>query len=82
VLRAPKLQRDGTVQIQADCEPGWNYVIQASTDLTNWIDVHQVAPTSNELSFTDTEAPNFIRRFYRGVVQGSVGSGGGKTLAR
>ncbi|HEV2318500.1 MAG TPA: DUF11 domain-containing protein, partial [Verrucomicrobiae bacterium] len=41
-------------------------IIQASTNLVNWVNV---ATNSAPFTFTDTNAPGFHARFYRAVVQ-------------
>jgi hypothetical protein len=44
--------------------PGYNYVVQASTNLVNWVPVQtNTAP----FTFVDTNASQFSRRFYRSV---------------
>jgi len=44
--------------------PGYNYVVQASTDLVNWFPVQtHTAP----FTFVDTHASQFGQRFYRSV---------------
>jgi hypothetical protein len=44
--------------------PGYNYVVQASTDLVNWVPVQtNTAP----FTFVDTNASQFGQRFYRSV---------------
>jgi hypothetical protein len=47
-------------------EPGTNYLVQASTNLANWISLatNQVSGLSY-LEFTDTSATNYNKRFYR-----------------
>lgn len=44
--------------------PGYNYVVQASTDMVNWVPLQtNTAP----FTFVDTKAGQFSRRFYRSV---------------
>ncbi len=58
-------------------EPGTNYVVQASTNLVNWLTLatNQVSGLGY-LEFTDPSAANFNRRFYRIAPLSAVGSGG------
>ena len=49
-------------------DPGWVYVIEGSTNLTTWTALAtNTAPASGAIKFTDPNAPNFFRRFYRAV---------------
>lgn len=43
--------------------PGENYVIEASTNLSNWI---PLATNTSPFSFVDTNTTGFLLRFYRG----------------
>jgi hypothetical protein len=45
--------------------PGNTLILQASTNLINWVNLQTNTPP---FSFTDTQAPNFRTRFYRKVV--------------
>jgi uncharacterized repeat protein (TIGR01451 family) len=45
--------------------PGQNYVLSASTNLTDWAPIWNFTPTSNPNSFVDPVSTNFTRRFYR-----------------
>lgn len=42
-----------------------NYVFQASTNLANWISLTTNNSANGIISFTDTDAPNYNKRFYR-----------------
>jgi hypothetical protein len=44
---------------------GPNYVIQASTDLVHWQPITNFVSTNSPTYFTDLEATNYSRRFYR-----------------
>jgi hypothetical protein len=46
---------------------GHTYPIQASADLTNWVTLTNLTLSSPSGQFTDTNAPNFLHRFYRAV---------------
>ena len=62
------LQPNGQVALQFFGLPGQTNRIQASTTLTNWIDLGTaLAGPNNISSFIDTNAPAFPYRFYRSV---------------
>ncbi len=46
---------------------GQTYLIQASTNLTDWLTLFNVALTTPSGQFVDSSAANFPRRFYRAV---------------
>jgi hypothetical protein len=64
-VRPPKRRADGMVEVSADCEPGWTYVLEASNDLVDWNSIAVVTAMSNTISITDNEALRFGTRFYR-----------------
>jgi hypothetical protein len=48
---------------------GDNYVVQASTNLTNWVSISTNAiPACGFVVVVDPNSTNFSRRFYRAVV--------------
>ncbi len=59
----------GTVQVSLSGSPGWTYSIQASTNLTDWLNITNLALTNTCGQFVDPAATNFPQRFYRAVVQ-------------
>jgi hypothetical protein len=48
--------------------PGYNYTIQASTDLVTWANLVTTKPAVIPFSWVDCTATNFDRRFYRTLV--------------
>ena len=46
--------------------PGYKYVVQASTDLVNWISVQT---NTSPFTFVDTNASQFSQQFYRTMYQ-------------
>ena len=50
------------VQFTVAGVPGFNYAVQASTDLTDWVTLFTNA---SPFTFTDTNASNFPQQFYR-----------------
>ena len=55
----------GTFQLQFSGPVGWNYTVQASTNLTLWANVLTTNPVVMPLTWTDNSTTNFARRFYR-----------------
>ena len=45
--------------------PGQSYVLEASTNLADWVPVSVLAISNGPLPFVDSDAPNFAARFYR-----------------
>ena len=56
---------NGQVQLLFSAVPGQDYVIQASTNLTDWAPISMLTASNGPLPFVDVEATNFARRFYR-----------------
>lgn len=55
--------------LQLSGPQGSNYVIEASTDLVNWVPISTNAAPSGSVSYMDTDATNHPVRFYRGRLQ-------------
>ena len=55
----------GNFQMQVGGPTGWNYTVQASTNLTVWADLMVTNPLVLPFTWTDTSATNLPRRFYR-----------------
>jgi hypothetical protein len=51
-------------QFQVAGVPGFNYAVQASTNLVDWI---SLITNTSPFSFTDTNTPGFQQRFYRSI---------------
>jgi autotransporter-associated beta strand protein len=61
-------QGNGQIQIDGSGIPGWNYTVQANTNLstTNWIAIGSaLANGQGQFQFIDPDAPNHPMRFYR-----------------
>jgi len=56
---------DGKVQFQLTGAVGQSYIVQGSVDLAQWSNLSTNIATGAVVSFTDTAAVNFSRRFYR-----------------
>src|SRR5262249_29913827 len=59
------LSTNGTVQFDIIGTPNLTYIIQASTNLTQWLDVSTNVATGGTINFTDYNAIQFPYRFYR-----------------
>jgi hypothetical protein len=57
----------GDVNFFLSVVPNESYMVQGSTDLTQWLDLGRVDSPSAIIEFTDTNAPVFPYRFYRAV---------------
>jgi uncharacterized repeat protein (TIGR01451 family) len=56
----------GQFELVVNAQPGFVYAIQGSTNLTSWVSLStNTASPGGTIKFTDTNAPNFKRRFYR-----------------
>jgi hypothetical protein len=47
--------------------PGLSYILQASTNLVNWVPISTNTPGTSPFVLMDPNATNFPRRFYRAV---------------
>jgi hypothetical protein len=59
------MQSDGQFQFSIFAATGQNYLIEASTNLWDWITLTNFTGTNTALQFTDPDAVNLDRRFYR-----------------
>jgi Immunoglobulin I-set domain len=59
----------GGFKLQLSGPAGSNYVIQASTDLKNWIPISTNAAPTGSVSYTDSAATNLSFRYYRAKIQ-------------
>ncbi len=55
----------GRAVLTLGAEPGVMYLIDASTDLLNWVNIGSVTASGPTVTFTDFNAPSFSFRFYR-----------------
>jgi len=65
VVRLP----DGQLRFTAKTTANRTNIVEASTNLTpsNWVPIGTVVPGTDSFTFTDTNAPGFLLRFYRVV---------------
>jgi uncharacterized repeat protein (TIGR01451 family) len=60
---------NGTFQLTVNGQPGQEYIVQASTNLINWVSVYTNPPPFNSpFTFTDSNASSYRDRFYRVVT--------------
>lgn len=52
-------------QIEGSATASHSYVLEASTNLVDWIPITTNAPTSNVFELVDPDTGNFLHRFYR-----------------
>jgi hypothetical protein len=57
------------MQLQLSGLAGGNYILQTSTNLSNWNPVATNVPVSTPFFMFDPAAANFPHRFYRAVQQ-------------
>jgi pectate lyase len=55
----------GRLQMTINGEPGVDYIVQASTNLLNWVDIFTNHAVNPPFSWRDASAGNFIQRYYR-----------------
>jgi hypothetical protein len=48
---------------------GFNYVVQASSNLVSWQPITNFVATTSPFYFTDAQAASSGKRFYRAVIQ-------------
>jgi hypothetical protein len=60
---------NGGFQLRFVGAPGSNYVLQASTNLLDWIPISSNTATTNLLDLIDSNANNFPSRYYRVLLQ-------------
>lgn len=69
-LSASYLKSSGQLQFTLAGAPGKTYVVQASTNMINWVPIFtNSTPLNGLLQFVDPKATNYSSRFYRTVLQ-------------
>jgi len=49
-------------------DSGYNYLVQTSTNLNDWLPFALLSNTNGVVQFTDPATTNFNRRFYRAIL--------------
>jgi hypothetical protein len=62
---APSLESNGAFSFTVTGTPGLTYEIGASSDLSNWIVLTNLVPSSAQFKFTDPDAISSSHKFYR-----------------
>jgi hypothetical protein len=60
---------NGTTQLELSGLAGKNYILQTSTNLSDWISIGTNVPVATPFYMSDPAATNFPNRFYRAVQQ-------------
>jgi hypothetical protein len=68
-LRAIEVLPDGKASFELLAQPGYRYIIQASTNLLSWQSLGSVLATNSVMPFTDVSAGGLSARFYRAVLE-------------
>ena len=66
VLCPLKLETGGQFHLRLAGDPGSNYAVEASMDVTNWLFLTAGKATNGTLEVVDGRAVNYPRRWYRG----------------
>ena len=64
-LEMPGFAGDGAFQFSLVGQTGTSYVIEASTNLTQWDELGTLTNNTGSVMFRDGAATNFLRSFYR-----------------
>lgn len=60
---------NGTFQLTVNGQNGQEYIVQASTNLINWVSIYtNPPPFTSPFTFTDSNASNYPDRFYRVIT--------------
>jgi len=62
-----QLSPGGSIRLSLSVTPGYQYRIEASSNLVNWIAVCITNPVTGTLEWSDPDLPTMLRRFYRVV---------------
>ncbi len=68
-LSDPVVLPDGNLRFTVSGVPGATYEIHASSDFANWDVLDSVLNTAGATPYTDLDATNFSRRFYRALLK-------------
>jgi len=67
-VRAVNRLPDGTVQFFLPSEPGTRYLIQATTNFVNWVNLTNTTALGNFMDLVDSDAASYPFRFYRWIL--------------
>jgi hypothetical protein len=60
---------NGVFQFQLSATPNQSYVLQSSTNLTQWMPISTSTPSASPFILSDPNATNFQEQFYRVILQ-------------
>ena len=60
---------NGVFQFQLSATPNQSYVLQSSTNLTQWSPISTSTPSATPFNLSDPNATNFQKQFYRVLLQ-------------
>ncbi len=66
---SPGMFSNNVFQLHLSATPNKPYILQASTNLTQWASINTNTPPATPFYLTDPNATNFSRRFYRVLLQ-------------
>jgi len=69
LFTSPGSFANGAFQLQLSAYTNQIYVLQASTNLTDWVSIGTNSPQASPFSLSDPNAPSFSERFYRVLLQ-------------
>jgi len=71
-VRSVNRDTNGQVEFFLASVPDQRYLIQASTDLINWVNLSTNIAIGSFMDLLDMDAPNYPRRFYRSALFDAV----------
>lgn len=74
-------QPDGTVQFFLPSQPDTRYLIQATTDFVQWVNLTNITATGNFMDLVDADAPTYPKRFYRSALSEVFGEFGSASVS-
>ena len=71
-VRPANRTQDGTVQFFLPSQPDTRYLIQATTDFLNWVNLTNTIALGNFMDLVDTDAASYPHRFYRWILYDAI----------
>jgi len=71
---------DGTVQFFLPSQPDAQYVIQATTDFVQWVNLTNTTATGDFMDLVDVDAATYPHRYYRSALSEVFGQFGSPTV--
>jgi hypothetical protein len=67
-LSATTNASNGLMVWQLNAQPGFEYSLQTSTNLVDWVAIASLINTTGTVQFFDKDSTNYLQRFYRVVA--------------